>query len=76
MTELFPNISQEARKQADLAWTIAWNQNTPTQAAKMLDAFTNYYSSVSKEEGIQEFLQFYFNLKMEELKNEDNSNKR
>ena len=76
MTELFPNISNESRKEAELAWSIARLTKTPIDMAKMLDAFTNYYSSISKEEGIQEFLQFYFNLKMEELKNENNSSER
>lgn len=76
MTELFPNISSEARKQAELAWIIAQSCKNPIDAANMLDNFTNYYSSISKEEGIQEFLQFYFNLKMEELKNENNSSER
>ena len=76
MTELFPNISQETRKQAELAWSIAKTCKNPMDAAEMLNSFTNYYSLVSKEEGIKEFLQFYFNLKMEELKNENNSSER
>lgn len=76
MTELFPNISNEARKQAELAWNIAQHCKTPIDSAEMLNTFTNYYSSVSKEEGIREFLQFYFHLKMEELKNENDSSER
>lgn len=76
MTELFPNISKEARNQAELAWDLAQHCKTPIASAEMLDAFTNYYSLVSKEEGIREFLQFYFHLKMEELKNENDSSER
>jgi len=76
MTELFPNISEDARKEAELAWIIARACKTPLDTAKMLDSFTNYYSLVNKEEGIREFLQFFFNVKMEELLNEDNSSKR
>ena len=75
MTELFPNISEKTRKQAELAWIIARGCENPIDAAKMLDAFTNYYCSISTEESVREFLNFYFNMKMEELKdNENDSN--
>ena len=73
MTELFPNISAEARKQAELAWVLACTCKNPVDAAKMLDAYTNYECSRSKEEGLREFLNFYFNLKMEELKKDEDS---
>ncbi len=72
MTELFPEISKEARKNAELAWTIASHCKNSIDAAKMLDAYTNFEAIRSKEENIREFLNFYFNLKLEELKkNED-----
>ena len=75
MIEIFPDISDEAREQAELAWIIASRCKTPVAAAKMLDAFTNYYCTLSNEENIREFLNFFFNMKLEELKaNEDDTN--
>lgn len=76
MTELYPNISEEARKQAELAWVIASKCKTITDSVNMLDAFTNYYCSLHKDEQdeIRDFLNFYFNLKMAEASNENTSN--
>lgn len=73
MTEVFANISEDARKQAELAWTVAYTCKTPTDTANMLNAFTNYYCSISDEEGIRDFLNFFFNMKMEELKVNENT---
>ena len=75
MTELYPNISKETREQAKLAWVIASKCKIVTDAMKMLDAFTNFYCSLHKEEEeeIRNFLNFYFNLKMTEAANENNS---
>ncbi len=71
MIELYPNISKETRDQAELAWTIAYYCKTAGAAAAMLDAFTNYYCSLHKEqeEEIRDFLHFYFNLKLSEAEN-------
>lgn len=74
MTELFPNISEEARRNAELAWVLASHCKTPADSAKMLDAYTNYECARSSEEGLHDFLKFYFNLKMEELLKDENSN--
>lgn len=77
MTELFPNIPEKTRKQAELAWALACTCKTPVDAANMLDSFTNYWCAISDEEDTREFLNFFFNLKLEELKgNEDDSSER
>ena len=70
MTELFPNISEKARKDAETAFTLARLSNDPVNAAKILNGFIEYYSKVSQEENIREFLNFYFNLRMEMIDNE------
>ena len=73
MIELFPNISDDARQQAELAWTLACKCDSPAAAANMLDSFTNFYCSLSDEPEIREFLNFYFTFKLEEAKNADTS---
>lgn len=76
MIELFPHISEGTRQQAETAWTIAQACNSPIEAVNFLNNFTNYYCVVSQEEDIREFLNFFFNLKMEELINENNLDQR
>lgn len=72
MVELFPNISDETRKYAKFAYELALQCTTPIEAAELLDKLTNDYCSISNEENVKEFLQFYFNLKMEEPINNGN----
>ena len=67
MTELFPNISKEVKETAEIAWRLAISQNNPASAAEFLNNITEYYSRTYSEEEI-EFLRFYFNMKMEMMK--------
>ena len=67
MTELFTNISQEKKDLAASAWDIAIAQNTPAEAAEVLNNIVEYYRLMWTEEEI-EFLQFYFNMQMEAKK--------
>ena len=69
MTELYPNISEEVRNAAATAWTIAIAQPDPVSAAEFLNTVTNYYSNKLTNEEV-EFLQFYFNLRMEMMKHD------
>ena len=69
MTELYPDISDELRGLAETAWTVAKVQKTPMDAATFLNNVTNYYGRTLSEEEA-EFLQFYFNLQMEMMKND------
>ena len=69
MTEIFQNIRDEVKEVADLAWRLATAQKNPIDAANFLNNTTNYYRNIYTEEEI-EFLQFYFNMKMEMMKNE------
>ena len=67
MTELFTNIRQEVKNIAEGAWIIAINQFSPADAADILNNVVEYYRKTWTEEEI-EFLQFYFNMKMEAMK--------
>lgn len=67
MQEIFENISDQTRQLAETAWTIAMAQDNPIKAANFLNTVTNYYDQLMNEEEI-EFLRFYFNMKMEMMK--------
>ena len=66
MTELFPDISEKVRSNAEIAWRLAQTFHNPVSVAKFLKDYTE--AALNDEE--REFLQFYFNLQMELLKNE------
>lgn len=67
MQEIFKDVSQQTKEIADLAWRIATVQPDPIAAANFLDMVTNYYDKILSENEI-EFLRFYFNMKMEMMK--------
>ena len=67
MMEIYENISKVVRDLADTAWSLAMAQKNPVDAANFLNNVTNYYSNILTEEEV-EFLQFYFNMKMEMMK--------
>lgn len=73
MTEIFETISRDARDAAESAFNLAILLKTPANSADFLHNFTEYYIAVHPEPNIREFLQFYFNMRMEDLKNEDSS---
>lgn len=73
MTELFANISEEARDAASTAFDISLMLKTPAEAAEFLHNFTEYYVLTHFEPEIQEFLQFYFNMRLEALQNDNPS---
>lgn len=64
MTELYPNIKQELRDEAQLAWDLALHMRDPVKMTNFLNAYTEYHNNYEE----QEFLRFFFNLKMEEAK--------
>ena len=67
MIEIFKDISNETREIAEQAWNIVMTQESPINAAEFLNSVVEYYRNVLSEEDI-EFLQFYFNMKMEMMK--------
>ena len=69
MTEIFTNISSNVKSTAEAAWNIAAAQKEPGAAVDFLNNFIKYYSHLYDEEEMN-FIKFYFNMKMEELKNQ------
>lgn len=69
MLELFSNVSDEIKSAAEAAWQIACTKN-PVMAAEFLSDITNYYRALNRSPEEIKFLQFYFNMKMEMMKNE------
>lgn len=70
MIELFTNVSDTDKEFAKFAVDIAFQQST---IPKIMDNIKNYRALCSPE--VQEFIDFYVHLKMEEIKNEkSNSN--
>lgn len=62
MIELFANISDKLRQEASDVWQLA-SILSPERATRLLSEYTKAHS---EEE--QDFLQFYFNLQMEVLR--------
>lgn len=69
MIELFSHIRQEVKDTAEGAWNLTIAQNTPAEAAELLNTIVEYYKLLWTEEEI-EFLQFYFKTKMMEMMEE------
>ena len=69
MKELFENVRDEVKNTAKMAWGLAMAQKNPVDAADFLNNVTNYYKNLFTDEEI-EFLQFYFNMQMEMIKDE------
>ena len=67
MTEIFEDISDEIKQLAEGAWAITLSQENPIKAAEFLNSVTNYYTNILTEREM-EFLQFYFQMKMEMMK--------
>lgn len=67
MIEIFPNVSDIIRESANLIWNLALNKDNPIDIANFLNEKTNEYREFCTEEEI-EFLQFFFNMQMEMMK--------
>jgi hypothetical protein len=60
MKEIFANISTETKSGAELIFKSALKAQNPEKMLKILNEYTNSFSG---EE--QDFIRFYFNLRME-----------
>lgn len=67
MQEIFQNVSDRTKEIAEISWRLAVSQRNPIEAAEFLNTVTNYYDKILNEENI-EFMRFYFNMKMEAMK--------
>ena len=71
MTEVFTDISPEIKQIAETSWKIAIGQNNPMDGAKFLDNIVRYYKALNYSEKDIDFLQFYFKMQMEMIKNDN-----
>ena len=69
MIELFPNVPTQIKILTEKWIDLALEQENGLAGAKMIHDFVN---SLNNEEE-KDFVDFYFQLKMEQLKNEDNN---
>ena len=67
MTEIFQNVSEEVKEYAHAAWQLGMLQHNAIAAAKFLHEATEYAKETLTEEEV-EFLQFYFKMQMEMMK--------
>ena len=67
MTELFAEISESTRKNANIMFDLAMLQPTPIDKVKMLSKFVD--SAATQDE--KDFLSFVFITKFEEYKNNE-----
>lgn len=72
MTEIFDNIPMSVKMDTELAFRTAIMQHNINTAAKML----NVYVDSCQNEEEKEFANFYFQMKFEELLNDDTTNLR
>ena len=70
--EIFINIPEKVKKQAEFIFDMAMRQKNLLSATRMLNNYTN--TCFDEEE--KDFVNFYFNVRMEQILNGNNSNKR
>ena len=66
MIELFPGIPEQVRKNAEFMFEMALRQKNILSTIKVLNEYTETCSSEEEKE----FVEFYFNMRMEQLLNE------
>ena len=69
MIELFNNISDSVKQNAEFMFNMAIKQSSVIDAARML----HEYTETCTDEEEKEFVQFYFNLRLEQMRNETSS---
>lgn len=72
MTELFTDLPDNVKRQAEQFVDITLMHDDPFEIVNILNEYTQ--SCQTEEE--QEFVEFYVNMRLEELKNENFSFKR
>ena len=72
MTEIFENIPDKVKESAKNAFEVALLLPTPMATVKFLDEYTN--SCQNEEE--QDFVRFYFGMRMEQMLNENSNDQR
>ena len=72
MTEIFYNISKKQKDNAEFIFNLALQEKDILSTLNLLNTYTNFCPT--EEE--QKFIEFYFNMRLEQLKNENNNDKR
>lgn len=72
MVEIFEDIPQRVKDQAELIFELALLQPNLVSAVKTLNDYTN----ICVDDREREFVEFYFNMKMESLLNENFNDQR
>ncbi len=72
MIELFTNISAQFKEQVEIIFDWAMHQDNPYESARILSEFLNV--CYNPEE--YEFASFYFDMRLEQLKNDSNIDQR
>ena len=72
MTELYADIPDEVREGAEFIVNLALAQRNPLSAVRMVKEYAD--SCLNDYE--KEFVDFYFNLRLEQLRNENSDDKR
>ena len=70
MNEIFENIPQRMREQAEFVVNLALQQKDIVSAVTALKA----YADTCQSDEEREFVDFYFNLRMEQMLNENRDN--
>lgn len=69
MIEIYKDIPEEARKQTELVANFIFSNFEPEAGLKFMES---YIASCENEEE-KDFIRFYFNMRMEQLLNENNN---
>lgn len=69
MVEIFTSIPEEVKQQAKLVADFIFTTLEPEAGLRFMDS---YISSCENEEE-KDFIRFYFNMRMEQLLNENNN---
>ena len=72
MVEIFEDIPQKVRDQAEFIFELALLQPDFISAIKTLNDYTN----ICSDDREREFVEFYFNMRMESLLNENFNDQR
>lgn len=67
MIEIFSNVSQKAKDNAQFIFDMAMRQKNITD---MIDVM-NTYTSTCEDENERNFIEFYFNMRMEQSQHEN-----
>ena len=69
MVEIYKDIPEEIRKQTELIANFIFSTLEPEAGLKFMES---YIASCENEEE-KEFIRFYFNMRMEQILNENNN---